>query len=92
MMNGTTDLLNKNTSLSNEEAEEFINILEKVKDISDMSENDILEEYWDNWSAHDNYEEAWEDEQSFDDEQTEEEFKQHAFILSSGRCLVRDYK
>ena len=81
--------LEVNTSLKNEEAKEFITIVEGLKNISDIA---ILDEYWDNWSAFDNYTEAWKDEQTYDDEQTEEEFKQHVFILSTDRCLVRDYK
>jgi predicted restriction endonuclease len=92
MKHGQTIILKENTSLSTTEAEEFLNNLEDLKDISIMNEDDILNEFWDNWSAHDSYQEAWEDEQTFDDEQTEEQFKEHAFILSSGRCLVRDYK
>jgi hypothetical protein len=78
-----------NTSLNYEEAKQFIDILVKLKDISNVA---ILDEYWDNWSAFDSYEDAWKDEQSYDDEQTEDEFKEHSFSLSSGRCLVRDYK
>jgi len=78
-----------NSSLDNDEAIEFITIIEGLKNISDIA---ILDEFWDNWSAFDNYDEAWEDEQTYDDEQTEEDFKQHAFILSTGRCIIRDYK
>ncbi|MBU5333615.1 hypothetical protein KQI61_15555 [Anaerocolumna aminovalerica] len=82
------EALEINTSLNKDEAEQFINILEGVKDILNIA---ILDEYWDNWSIFDNYEEAWKDEQTYDDEVTEEQFKQHSFVLTTGRCLVRDY-
>lgn len=94
--------LTENSSLSETEAKEFLNILvtqntqrEKfLTSIDDetVSDNEILEEFQDNWSAHESYDEAWKDEQYFDDEVTEEEFKEHSFVLSSGRCIVRTYK
>lgn len=84
-----TDELILNTSLDNKEAEQFTDILKEVKDISKIA---ILDEYWDNWSVFDNYEEAFKDEQSYDDEVTEEQFKEHSYVLCTGRCLVRDYK
>lgn len=81
--------LTLNTSLNYYEAENFINILEGLKDISDIA---ILDEYLDNWSIFDNHKEAFKDEQFYDEDVTEEQFKEHSFILSTGRCLVRDYK
>lgn len=83
------DTLVLNTSLDNEEAEQFTNILKELKDISRI---EILDEYLDNWSIFDSYEEAFKDEQIYDDEVTQEQFKEHSYILSTGRCLVRDYK
>jgi predicted RND superfamily exporter protein len=96
--------LTENSSLSETEANEFLNILVTQKtqreklltSINDetVSDDEILEEFYNNWSAHENYEEAWKDEQQYleDDEIIEEEFKEHAFVLSTGRCLVRTYK
>lgn len=90
MMSEKIRTLEENTSLSAEEAEEFLIILEELKDMKGIA---ILDEYFDNWSAFNSYEEAREDEQQYcdNDEQTEEQFKDHSFVLSSGRCLVRDY-
>jgi hypothetical protein len=84
-----TDTLVLNTSLNKEETEQFIDIIKKLKDISQLA---ILDEYFDNWSAFDNYQEAFEDEQIYDGDVTDEQFKEHSYMLSSGRCLVRDYK
>jgi hypothetical protein len=94
--------LTENSSLSEKEANEFLNILVTQKtqrkklltsiDDNTISDDEILEEFQNNWSAHENYDEAWKDEQYFDDEVTEEEFKDHSFVLSSGRCIVRTYK
>ena len=84
-----TDTLVLNTSLNKEEAEQFIDIIKKLKDISQIA---ILDEYFDNWSVFDSYKEAFKDEQMYDDEVTDEQFKEHSYILSTERCLVRDYK
>ncbi len=83
------EVLVLNTSLDDKEAEQFLSILKGVKDISQIA---ILDEYWDNWSIFDTYEEAFKDEQIYDDEVTDEQFKEHSYVLSTGRCLVRDYK
>jgi len=84
-------ILYDNTSLNKTEAIQFVEILSQTKDISEMSADDILKEFWDNWSIYDNYEEAWEEEQIFDYEAIEEKFRQRSWVLDSGRCLVRDY-
>jgi hypothetical protein len=94
--------LTENSSLSETEANEFLNILVTQKtqreklltsiDDEMVSDYEIVEEFYNNWSAHENYEEAWKDEQFFDPDVTQDEFNEHSFVLSSGRCLVRTYK
>jgi len=94
--------LTENSSLSEKEAIEFLNILVTQKtqreklltsiDDETVSDDEILEEFYNNWSAYENYEKAWKDEQFCNPDVTVEEFKEHSFVLSTGRCLVRDYK